>query len=180
MVFICVHPCPSVATVILTVVLAGAYTVVNRATRINQAAIERSEVTSQLREQAELLRAMRSAHDGTAGSTWSQILAFAGSSTVSRPLDCSNPTGNNAFYLSTETGTFGQPTLFNRSASAELGEGSDAYPDDLFDVWIVSEPSPNDGASTLDDQEEFHIRGCWQGIGGSGTQRAEVIFRLRE
>ena len=169
-----------VATVVLTIVLAGAYAIANRATRINQTSIERTEVANQLNEQAELLRAVRDDHDGTPGSMWSDIVLFAQSSSVG-PHDCSNPVADNAFYLTTQGGILGEPEVFSRGGSTPLGRADDAYPDqeDLFDVWIVADYITNTG-SDLDNQYEFHVRGCWDGIGGESEQRSEVIFRLRE
>lgn len=170
------------ATVVLTIVLAGAYTIANRSTRINQTSVERTEVANQLAEQAEVLRAMRDLHDGTAASTWSDIVTAANASTVTT-LDCTeNPATNNAFYLSLDPGSFGEPNALVRGGGVPLGQADDAYPgtDDIADVWIVAQASPNDTVgSTLDDQYEFHIRGCWEGIGGVNDQRSEIIFRLR-
>jgi len=172
-----------VATVVLTIVLAGAYTVANRSTRINQTSIERTEVANQLTEQAELLRAMRSTHNTSDPSLswWDEILAKGYGGVGAH--DCAPPpAGGRSFFLTANTSDetqLGRPYDFNRGGGDGLGITADAY-SDLFDVWIIAEDSPNDSlGSTIDDQRVFHIRGCWDGIGGEGVQRAEIILRLR-
>ncbi|MDX1765795.1 MAG: prepilin-type N-terminal cleavage/methylation domain-containing protein [Candidatus Saccharimonadales bacterium] len=165
-----------VATVVLTIILAAAYTIANRSTRINQASIERTEVANQLAEQAELLRAIRTNYDpNDPDDHWKKVRADYSPDVSIGDHDCQAP-GGSPFYLDPFSDPIGKPEPY----SFVGGVSNDAY-GDIFRVWIVSEGSPNDisNTKTIDDQRTYHIRGCWEGIGGLNIQRAEVLLRLR-
>ena len=152
------------ATVILSIVLAGAFTLSSRATRLNQEAFERTQVSNLLQEQAEYLRAARDADTGT----WNTILTtYTPSGSLPSP-QCKDPTTNiaaigsiitaSAFYLEESGGSI---TL---NSSAPLVDGN-------FNVWIEGVDA---GVSHVD----FSINACWEGIGSSPNQQSGIVLRL--
>lgn len=143
------------ATVILSVVLAAAFALTNRATRLNQTAVERTTATNLMREQIEIIRGART-NDTL---LWSSIPKS--SSTPPDYTDCKPTTSG--FYV----------TANSDSTSPFTARGNaDAY-DDLFDVWVEAyKPSGED------EYIDFHVRACWEGIGGEHEQRAALVLRL--
>ena len=151
------------ATVVISVVIAGAYALTNRATRINQTALERTNVSNAMREQIELVRGARTA--GADTDVWQAISARA----INSPPDystCASP--SSAFFI--------DPTLndyYNSSFVQSYG-GAINY-NGLFRVWIEAfQPSSNSGYI------DFHVRSCWEGIGGEHEQNASLVMRIAE
>lgn len=152
------------ATVVISVVIAGAYTLTNRATRLNQLSFERTTAVNQMREQIEYIRGMQIGARNDAG--WASLTSYFSST---------NPVYDNCIPTATGKPFYADPTQpYDTSAAVNTySAGNDAYPD-FYDVWVEAyKPS---GQNYID----FHVRACWQGAGGSGEQRAALVLRMAE
>ncbi len=157
------------ATVLLSVVLVSAYTLSNRATRINQQAFERTQVSNALQQQAELMRAARDAYipsqpSHTLSVNWTQALAQAKSSMTDPESDCNdistlaaNRTGE--FYID-DTNTYRNGILTSS--------------DNPFNIWIEVE------RGSSGDYWDVHVFGCWEALGNNPTNLTAVILRLED
>jgi len=153
------------ASVILSIVLAGAYGLSSRATRLNQSSYERTKASNLIQEQIEYLRAAQN-EDGNA---W---------------RDITNPAlGVEAYWECRDTSTEVYPE--NQDYEFFLsGDGDDVIlentnpqgenykTDGLFYTWIAKQ---NDGSSGYID---FYIYTCWEGLGGIGDQATGTVMRL--
>lgn len=150
------------STLIVSIVLAGAFTLSNRATRINQAAFERTTVSNRLQEQAELLRAARAADTATDSTeVWDVILGDLGTSASPPVFDCEpallgNLTAllaanadSNAFHLSYDTSV--NPAQIIRTPG-HLQDG-------FYSFWIEGIAGAGSGYS------DFIMHACWPGQG---------------
>lgn len=167
------------ATVVISMVIAGAFTLTNRATRGNQAAIERTTVANLMREQIELIRGIRSG--GTASGSWQAILS--NSQTEEPNYDIwDKPTIGQGLYIKLVQGDPAKDDLsdsgivvgYNDNVPDGCPAGSvDAYLADIFCMWVEA---VWDGAS---DFINFHVRTYWDGIGDQGPQRESLILKLK-
>lgn len=153
-----------IATVMLSIVIAGAYNLSNRSTRLNQASYERSRATNLIQEQAESIRSAKLADDpAISGQTWDQITTGSFPSTTF--YDCrNNPSPyprdsalNNIFYISDG------PSVITSNYKTT---------DNLYYTWVARE---NDGTAGYYD---FHIFTCWQSIGGGQNQMTGATVRV--
>ena len=154
------------ATAVLSLVLAGAFSITNKATRVNQSANERTQVSNLMQREAELLRASK---DADSAVFWAAINTGRLTSTENTsPCDISSGNGNpsdEAFYTEDNL-TISDITL------ASGNQMLDYEPNDLFDVWVEAVNGP---AGTYTD---FFIYGCWEGIGGEVAQSSGLVMRL--
>lgn len=153
------------ATVIISAVIAAAYSLTNRATRFNQTSVERTKVANLMREQVELVRGARTAAGGGSSSVWDDIMdaASAGSPVYKDDAPCDPTTGTTTFYISTA----------NTFESYDKGNPfQDAHSSDIFAIWLEAYLGPSD------DYIDVHARACWEGIGGEATQRSAIVLRL--
>ncbi len=141
------------ATVVLSMVLAGSFTISNRATRINQSALEKTEVSNLLRGQAELVK--RGMDIGT------PLTTTQGDITAVTPGFCdSAPTGPGFSIDTTESGLVYQPEPLL------VGE--------FYYIWVERPPALSPTSETVD----FTIRACWEGIGDSPAQETGLVLRV--
>lgn len=158
------------ATVIMSVVVASSFTLVNRASRINQVSSERSDAVNAMQSQAELLRFYRNTSEDSV--VWdSSIVAIAQTNSAPTPNACedflagavSGPSASaSAFYFNDSQAL----TSFTPASGSNVGR---------YYVWIEgykSTSAPNN------DYVDFFIHSCWQGPGGTGPQKASLIYRL--
>lgn len=156
------------ATVILSSIIAGAYTLSNRATRIGQSSIERTEAVNLVESMAETLKGVSSVR----GEAWNEIVSNHVGSTApsySDPTVCEATVGS-PFYLNIDNFTD-----LEEASIVEAGQFRrelDSGADDLFEVWIEAY-SPED-ASYID----FHVRTCWEGISAATVERATAVLRI--
>lgn len=168
------------ATVIIASVLAAAYTLTNRASRGNQAAIERSTVANLMREQIELVRAIRISGHQT--GSWDKIIDDHTQTAVPNYDVWDVPTDTSkSFFINPYTNP-SDPTVVDLLTSAIVkaypgpsGCSDDLYPDDRYCVWI--EVHEEDSAN---DFVDIHVRAYWLGIGDIGPQRESLILRLQK
>lgn len=149
------------STVVLSIVLAGAYTLSSRATRINQAAFERTQVSNYIQQQAELLRNFRDTQN--IDTTWEDIKAKA---TPTVPaVDCSTldlvaigASHPDAFVLDSAG-------VNNFAGSLPFG-GTGAY-------WV-------EALDVNDSYLDFTVSACWEAIGAGGQQQSGLVLRLEK
>lgn len=152
------------AAAVLSLVLAGAFSISNKATRINQNANERTQVSNLIQRQAELIRA---SFKNDSSAFWADISGYYTSENTGF---CDLSTGKNipedkAFYFDDSLST---NTIPNAPSLADDGS------DDHFYVWVEA---VDDGASPT-RYADFYIYACWDGVGGEGIQRTGLVTRL--
>lgn len=158
------------ATVIIAVVLSGAYALTNRATRLNQSAIERTTVSNIMSEQIEQIRGIRTSGYGMAA--WKEIETNKVRTTQPRfsTTDCSPTPGSQPFYVSRNKSL----NDYNNAAMiVTYTTGNDMDPNDLFDVWIEAYYP-----AATSDYIDFHVRACWEGIGEAPLLRSGLVLRI--
>lgn len=157
------------ATVIISVVIAGAYALTNRATRLNQTSLERTTASNLMRQQLELIRGARSAGANT--EVWDAIVNGSGSKvTTVAPVyaTCSPTTGSRPFTINPNTN-------FTNAGDVLTYSGSTAPVNGLYRLWAEAyRPNANSG------YVDFHVRVCWEGIGGEVEQRSALVMRLTQ
>ncbi len=161
------------AIVIISVVIVGAITMMNRGLAAAQVALEHSQVRLSINGQIDMLRYSRDYYVtyGTAGSVSAQQWAAIISATDQQPItydDTCNISGTKqAFYMS----IVGSSTHYNTYTASQpqtvatAGDG----------LWIESVNSPGGITPAYTD---FVIRACWQGSGSAGQQRTVTAVRL--
>lgn len=173
------------STVILSLIMASAFTLSNRATQVGQNSLERSQVSNNLQEQIEIIRAMR---DGDHDS-WQAIVDRA----ISGDPDYTacEPTGSSAhsFFISFDEGNFPVPddgeerfNLAHEDAIQDFQLTGNEFPsgnvldskDDFFAIWV--EPYRESGSNLI----ELHARACWEQLGGSFDGQANTIYSLQD
>ena len=160
------------ATVLLSVVLAGAYTLSNRATNINQTAFERTQATNHMQSQAELIRASRDAFDpveipvtGTQSESWSDITGQGQAAVAPLGSDCEDVADLatnriNPFYVSANTARTVTPGV--------------QQIDDIYYVWSEIEEGP------MTEYWDVHVYACWEALGNDPANRSALTIRLED
>ncbi len=164
------------ATVILSTVIAGAYTLSTRATRIGQASIERTEVTNQVQSNAEVLRGISFER----GAAWSRIVTDDEETsfvTNIKPIydetTCEPTPGSRPFIINQDN--IGTPdedsdNVFGANV-IEPFETDDVLDESIYSFWI-------EAYQETDNYIDFHIRACWQNLTGSSYNRSGAVLRL--
>lgn len=175
------------ATAILSTVIVGAVTMMNRGHAIALNSLERSQVTAFMTEQSEMLQyardhyadastpAERSAYPA---SVWSDLVARAGTVEAS---GCQ--TGSNPFYLRREIDGSGNLVISVEDFDVNtIDESSSSFVDTYAKpnegLWIEAEKPT--GIPSGQNYLDFHIKGCWDGIGDGPLNEAKTIVRLYE
>lgn len=168
-----------VAFAVFTLVLMGAYAVMNRGIATAQESLEVTLVRSQMDSQANLLRFARNTDNKSASSVWSRIKSAA----VNRAPDvaaCEPSSYRGVFHLSS-TGPAGakvvgyvpvtsveKPSTF---ASIDYSAGRSKG------IWIQAVRVS--GASSRYQAYDMHIRSCWDSpAGDSAPLTLSTIVRL--
>lgn len=163
------------ATVVIAMVITGAFALTNRATRGNQAAIERTTVANLMREQAELVRGIR--NTGTDSGSWLAIEAKAASGAPDYTDPNWEAPTNPGFYIDPAATDLFDPAVVKdyNPAPPECPPNSvDAHPSDIFCIWVEAH-----NADATDEYLDIHVRAYWDGIGDVGPQRESLIMRLQ-
>ncbi len=156
------------ALVILSIVVGAAYTLSNRAVRIGQASIERTEAVNMVESQTEALRGIALQR----GEAWTSLVSdsegynFA----VSQHPDysdeeaCPADTGlTDAFHIDIDN-------LEDLSGSDIIVP--EVKSESFYNLWI--EGYQRSGTSYVD----FHVRACWDRIGSDMPDRSTSVLRL--
>ena len=175
------------ATVVLSIVLAGAFNLSNKAIQNGQAALERTEAVNIVRDYAESLQFIHSAETDGADAAWKAILAEADNNTssYSGAEYCNVTPTANPIYLKLDelnNDPIDDSALVKDFNIPESGgrllyaDAIDNNADDLFAVWLeVYDPKP--GANSVVD---IHIRTCWDSIAEDNADRVGAVLRLTE
>ncbi len=141
-----------VATVVISTVMAATFTLTNKATRINQAAQERTDVSNLMREQAELVK----------------------KGMVDNGRPSTTPLGQIATIVPTACRGIGSGTGFNATASGT----STTYASgpkkigNFYYIWVERPASLN--ADSID----FTVRACWPGAGKVPVNISGLVIRV--
>ncbi len=154
------------ATVILSMILAGAFTISNRATQTNQNAVEKSQVTNQLREQAELIKVVA---ENTPADLRAKVKV--GPVNSAQPNVCDGSQVNNLAFFVDVNSLSVEDYVYN---PGNPSTSADPYPGDLFEVWVEAY-SP---AGT--NYTDFVVRSCWEGLGSGPVSRTGMILRIND
>lgn len=149
-----------VAVVIISVVIAGAYQVTNQGLRIGQNSIERTQASAITAAQAETLRTLRDLKgtNTNAANAWNQIINNYVRAVAPNYATCNQTAGSAPFYLNS-SGT----------VTATGGTQTTGY----LRYWIEAyRPSPSS------NYIDFHVRGCWRGVGEANQQETGIVVRL--
>lgn len=152
------------ATVIISSVLAASYALTNRATRLNQTAVERTTVSNLMREQVEIIRSARTS--GADHPLWLDVISKLSTASPNYG-NCEPSSGVSAFYV---TASSSSTSIFNLGPPV-----ADAH-DDLFSIWVEAYDRSTPGISGR--YVDLHVRACWEGIGGEAEQRSAIVMRL--
>ncbi len=173
------------STVVLSIVLAGAFSLSSRALRLNQTATERTEAVNKMREQTELIRYINQNYQNPSDPNqaslslvWDEIVKHA------------NGAAATPFYLDFLDSAGGIKDI---SAINNPSDASDYVPDfemipgprtdsygvngvvDIFDIWVVPEIDGSLPAEYID----FVVQAEWEGIGeGDNKQTGASVLRL--
>jgi type II secretory pathway pseudopilin PulG len=156
------------ASVLLSIVLAGAYSLSSRATRLNQSAYERSRATNLVQEQAELLKSIKN----TGSSEWNNVTLLIqpeeffyncrNTGLVTAKPAISGPTYAGFFYLDDDD-----------EGNIVVNDGAVKTTDDIYHTWVArSDQYIGNG------HYDFSIYTCWEGLGSSGNQLSGAVVRL--
>lgn len=169
---------------VLSLIIVGANAFMNFGMKNAITATEHTQVRNLIVGQAELLRYMRDnaepGGDGEVSRAWSRIE----DNFVKQPgdasaiTDCTPNNNNNAFYIRANYPNSSAAPLDNLAVRSH-GSGNPnpeghpyAVPGD--GLWVEAIRYQGD-----QDYIDFHIRGCWTGIGTSVEQRVNTVVRLR-
>lgn len=165
------------ATAVLSMVMAGVFTLTNRATRLNQTANERTVVSNFMQREAELLRAK---HKTQSVEFWATLedtttpdeakFVSAINTNFCDPVDGAQP-ADGSFYMSKKDLSM-KEAKFESGTFIDAGEDEADSTHDLYDIWIEAVDGPT---STYAD---FFIFACWEGIGGEVMQSSGIVLRL--
>lgn len=153
-------------TVVLSIVLAGAYTLSNRATTINLASYDRSRASALAQRQAELIRSARDNYDVTLSSTtqtWDEVKAKDQDNIEPLGDDCNDfstlsENRNNEFYIDE-----------NLEITSQIAEEESYYR-----VWSEVIVGPDNR------YVDAHVFVCWEGIGRDDAQKLSLVLRLED
>jgi len=154
--------------VVLSMVIVGAVTLMNRGLQSAQIALEHSQARQEVNSQIELLRYLRDQYSvnsaGADGVTWRNVITS--SNTAATNYDGCTVTAaktGTAFYLERVSGVV-QRTNFNPALTpttyATAGRG----------LWVETTQSTGVTPAYVD----IVVRACWTGAGSSGGQQQTV------
>lgn len=164
------------ATAVLSIVLAGAFSLSTRALRLNQTATERTEVVNKMREQTEMLQLIHTnrtkyinlwkvINDKAIGDEFYFEL-FVDPATNNFTLQ--DPNGFNTSVVLAET----YVVEYDGTVLAPVDSYGPNGQTDLFNIRVRRETDPSL------DYIDFSVLADWEGIGGLGTQSGASVLRL--
>lgn len=171
------------AMAILSAIIVGAITMMNRGHAIARDSLERSQVTALMTEQAEILRYVRDSYDPSKpaplvppASLWKDLV----DNWTATAENAGCKTNTNPFYLQKSLNPSGEvePKLVDFDEST-INVGSSNYVETHAKpgngLWVEAEPPAGAGGVEYID---FHIKGCWSPSGEGPQQEAKTIVRL--
>lgn len=178
---------------LLTIVLATSYVLSNRASSINQASNERTEVSNLMRAQAELLKAWNGydkvASSGPNADAWkNDILSKAytmpsGNSKDQIKVSCDAAT--QSVRTTSQNGGGGTAFRFNENGDIEtsLVDGVTSRVKNInsyqpYAIWIEGFKKVTTTTPVQDEYVDFHIHACWERIGSQDYERSGLVVRI--
>lgn len=171
------------AMAILSAIIVGAITMMNRGHAIARDSLERSQVTALMTEQAEMLRYVRDSYDPSEtgplvppASLWEDLT----NNWTANAEDAGCKANANPFYLRKTLNPSGQvePEIVDFDEST-IDSGSSNYVETHAKpgsgLWVEAEPPAGAGGVEYID---FYIKGCWSPSGEGPQQEAKTIVRL--
>jgi prepilin-type N-terminal cleavage/methylation domain-containing protein len=159
------------AIVIISIIIVGAITVMNRGLTAAQIAMEHSQVRLSVNGQIEMLRFARDQYiqsrTGPSAAQWSAVVTATNTQPVNYDSGCSITSGKQAFYM-TKSGT--QVTRNNYTVSVP---NTVALPG--TGMWIETVASTSGVSPAYVD---LVVRACWAGVGSTAQQRTVTAVRL--
>jgi prepilin-type N-terminal cleavage/methylation domain-containing protein len=159
------------AIVIISVIIVGAITMMNRGLTAAQIAMEHSQVRLSVNGQIEMLRYARDRYvendNEPSANQWEAVIAATNQQAVNYDSGCAITSGKQAFYM-TKSGsqvTRNNYTVSSPATVAVPGTG----------LWVESVAS---AAGITPAYVDFVVRACWQGLGSTGQQRTVTAVRL--
>ncbi|MBL8160027.1 prepilin-type N-terminal cleavage/methylation domain-containing protein [Candidatus Saccharibacteria bacterium] len=170
------------AMVILSAVIVGASILMNSGLRSSINAVEHTQVRNVIASQGELLRYLRDGYqagsDDFNSAQWRKIVNQGNQYVATAaPTDveaCAPGPGRKAFYL---VATFLDVSQAPRIDLVEYdGTSNDTAPHAVpgRGVWVEGVASTGASPAYID----FHLRGCWIGLGSSINQHVNSVVRL--
>lgn len=161
------------AIVIISVIIVGAITVMNRGLTAAQVALEHSQVRLSVNGQIEMLRYARDqyieAPSGASAGQWSLVVAGTNTTAVNYDSGCNTVTSGKVGFYMTKSATQVSRPLYTAgtppSTVAVPGTG----------MWIESVRS---ASGVMPAYVDFVVRACWQGLGSTAQQRTVTAVRL--
>ena len=162
------------ATVIISIILAGAFSLSSRALRFNQTATERTEVVNKIREQIEVLSYIRE-NKNSFPAVWNDILnnhVDAVGGTKPFYFELFNSPGDPSSGLADPAIVADYVVAYNNADIDNLTTVKDSYnvDSDIFNIRVI--PTANS------DYIDFTVQANWNGIGDLGPQSAGAVLRL--
>lgn len=168
------------ATVVLSIVLAGAFTLSNKAIQTGQSSLERTEAVNVIRDYAEALRFIHTTEVDGYNDVWSKLISLNGpkpnysGDAYCAPTESSQPLYLNFSELDDSPDANVMIDDFsietNESGQLKYAEATDGR-DDLFAVWF-------EVYDTSQGVVDIHIRACWDTLGGHTADRVGSVLRL--
>ena len=155
------------AVVIISVVIVGAITMMNRGLAAGQVALEHSQVRLAINSQIEMLQFARNEYIRNTSSPsavqWKAIVTASDQQPVNYDQTCNVSGTKTGFYL-TKSGTQVTRNTYTPNIPGNIPTAGTG-------IWIESVLSPNGLAQAYVD---FIIRACWQASGNAANQQRSV------
>ena len=161
------------AVVIISVVIIGAITMMNRGLAAAQVALEHSQVRLSINGQIDMLRYTRDRYVETGGTgsvsaqQWQAIIAATDQQPINYDSSCTVSGTKQAFYMTAVGGSIYRNNYTPAVPTTVATPGTG--------LWIESVNSPNGIKPAYTD---FVIRACWQASGTSYQQQTVTAVRL--
>lgn len=149
---------------LLTSVLFIAWGITNRATIIQRAARERTQMVNEVKEQAELIKSQWATNSGFFNDV-SEYPPVAANQIDANPCSGSTTTAGQWYLRSDSNSTAIEPVENTRKSVDEVSDKQ---------VWVQRVDHVADGYN------EFYVRACWVNNSGTTnkTENSQVILRL--
>lgn len=154
------------AAAVLSLVLAGAFTITNKATRINQTASERTAVSNAMQREVELIRDSVSSDPD---AFWSILVpTTANSNFCDTGPSPSTAASFSAFTINDDLSI----KNFVKDIPTDVWQDQDIT--DNINIWVEA---VNDTTLPV-EYTDFFVYACWDGIGSEGIQKSGLVLRL--
>ncbi len=160
------------AVVIISVVIVGAITMMNRGLASAQVALEHSQVRLGVNSQIEMLRFARDQYvrsfTSPSGQQWAAIVAASDQQPISYGTSGCAVSGTKTGFYVTKSGSQVNRNTYTPSTPPTIAVAGTG-------MWIESVLSP---PTIKPAYVDFVIRACWQASGAGGQQRTVTAVRL--